>query len=834
MANEAVAQPVPDPLVWESFLWGLLSAVSLNIGSVVGVTCLPRRKVRAMLMSFGGGSLLFALSIELFGHVLSRSEERQENTPVWIMEGSAILGGILFAMLNKVLNVHGADVRKPSTTKGRFMRLRGLLMRRLALRLWKIPFFTELTLDEIKELIQSAMNKERFRTGDIIISHDTRDSAVFFILSGMVRVFVSDQDGAFPASPQALLELREEDMARHHQPLHQHLTVPAAVDALGLPELHEAAAILASDRGSSGSPLPVSSDRQLYSWDLGPDKMFGDMAVLTGTHHDITALALEGTKVLVLPCHEVLHVIDRNLKVRSHVSLCALENMRQLECFQKVPDCVLRSMLGLCRVESFQPGEVVFEGTVTESTSIMSVILGVVEVTLHHDRSRTTLYGSDLLCTEHVRGFGYQAFTATAVEATSVLVVDRWDFDQAVQLGTTKAAPTVPQPHVPGTTDAVKPATVVAVPPKALAGEGRQQGHHQSQPKDGGTVPHVVQVMPVTPATASGPVSCRRNSDGTVVATAPLPGQVGDERPAHSAGSCRPYPAQAWSITAADAAAGGDTGAGGGGATSSVASLGRDMGWEPEEDPDSDYQDRMQFLPSDTVVMEDIPGLVTDQDLEEREQDIAELRAELNTVRSPSKGSSNVSGTKDTACSPEAESNDTSPHPSPGGSAHAAIMVWLGILIDAIPESLVIGILINKSAATGSSHSSPAEAALPFVIGVFLSNLPESMSSSGSMKAHGIQVRNILLMWWTITFLTALGASIGALLFPPGSSEDPSTEFIVSGVEGLAAGAMLTMIAQTMLPEAFEQGGDIVGLSCLAGFLCALTVKLIPFPAGDH
>jgi len=164
---------------------------------------------------------------------------------------------------------------------------------------------------------------------------------------------------------------------------------------------------------------------------------------------------------------------------------------------------------------------------------------------------------------------------------------------------------------------------------------------------------------------------------------------------------------------------------------------------------------------------------------------------------------------------------------NPGtGSQHAAIMVWLGILIDAVPESLVIGILVNKS--TTREDETAAAAALPFVISVFLSNLPEAMSSSGSMKAHGMRVSSILLMWFVTTFLTAIGALIGAVAFPPSTIQDESTTLVVSGVEGLAAGAMLTMIAQTMMPEAFEQGGDIVGLSCLAGFLCAMTVKLIP------
>merc|ERR1711869_99854 len=62
------------------------------------------------------------------------------------------------------------------------------------------------------------------------------------------------------------------------------------------------------------------------------------------------------------------------------------------------------------------------------------------------------------------------------------------------------------------------------------------------------------------------------------------------------------------------------------------------------------------------------------------------------------------------------------------GSAQAAVMIWFGILIDAVPESVVLGVL----ASTASQSS-----LVTFVIGVFLSNLPEAMSSSGTMKAHG-------------------------------------------------------------------------------------------------
>lgn len=155
-------------------------------------------------------------------------------------------------------------------------------------------------------------------------------------------------------------------------------------------------------------------------------------------------------------------------------------------------------------------------------------------------------------------------------------------------------------------------------------------------------------------------------------------------------------------------------------------------------------------------------------------------------------------------------------------------MVWLGILIDAVPESLVIGIIINKTAEEDSADRSgkAAAAALPFVISVFLSNLPESMISSGSMNTNGMRASTITALWIATTLITAIGASIGAVLFPPGSAH--AAELGISSVEGLAAGAMLTMIAQTMMPEAYERGGDVVGFATLAGFLCALSVRLIP------
>ena len=81
-------------------------------------------------------------------------------------------------------------------------------------------------------------------------------------------------------------------------------------------------------------------------------------------------------------------------------------------------------------------------------------------------------------------------------------------------------------------------------------------------------------------------------------------------------------------------------------------------------------------------------------------------------------------------------------------------------------------------------------------------------------------------MWMSLCIMTGIGAVVGAVLFP--SSPQGMMVYFISGIEGLAAGAMLTMIANTMLPEAFEHGGStIAGLSTLIGFIAAICIKLI-------
>lgn len=140
----------------------------------------------------------------------------------------------------------------------------------------------------------------------------------------------------------------------------------------------------------------------------------------------------------------------------------------------------------------------------------------------------------------------------------------------------------------------------------------------------------------------------------------------------------------------------------------------------------------------------------------------------------------------------------------------APLAIWLGILLDGIPESLVIGSSIIHSSISFS-----------LLAGLFLSNYPEALSSSAGMKHQGYSFNRIFWMWMSLCIITGLGAYVGNIFFIGA----PPTLFAV--IEGLAAGAMLTMIAETMLPEAFEKGGSITGIATLMGFLAAIFFKTL-------
>lgn len=140
----------------------------------------------------------------------------------------------------------------------------------------------------------------------------------------------------------------------------------------------------------------------------------------------------------------------------------------------------------------------------------------------------------------------------------------------------------------------------------------------------------------------------------------------------------------------------------------------------------------------------------------------------------------------------------------------APLAIWLGILLDGIPESLVIGASLLHSTVS-----------ISLIAGLFLSNYPEALSSSVGMAENGYSFRKTFGMWSSLMIITGMGALLGNIFFVG------APEFLFSLVEGMAAGAMLTMVAETMLPEAYYKGGAITGFSTLLGFLAVITVRTL-------
>lgn len=146
--------------------------------------------------------------------------------------------------------------------------------------------------------------------------------------------------------------------------------------------------------------------------------------------------------------------------------------------------------------------------------------------------------------------------------------------------------------------------------------------------------------------------------------------------------------------------------------------------------------------------------------------------------------------------------------PKEGADGGSGLAIAVGALLDGIPESIVVGLSLLKGGAVS----------FVAVIAIFLSNIPEGLSSAAGMKRAGRSAGYVFGVWGGIALISGLSSLLGYAVFGHFS------EGVIAATTATAAGAILAMLAGTMIPEAFQEAHEFAGLITVAGFLAALVL----------
>ena len=150
---------------------------------------------------------------------------------------------------------------------------------------------------------------------------------------------------------------------------------------------------------------------------------------------------------------------------------------------------------------------------------------------------------------------------------------------------------------------------------------------------------------------------------------------------------------------------------------------------------------------------------------------------------------------------------DASRPPDPSHSA-AALPIVLGSVLDGIPESAVLGLTLLQSGSIG----------IALLAAVFISNLPEAIAATSDLLLGGWARRKVIVMWIGIALASALAAGLGYFLLDGASAE------VLAFTLAFAGGAILVMLATSMIPEAYERAGRASGLLVTLGFAVAYAI----------
>jgi ZIP family zinc transporter len=152
-------------------------------------------------------------------------------------------------------------------------------------------------------------------------------------------------------------------------------------------------------------------------------------------------------------------------------------------------------------------------------------------------------------------------------------------------------------------------------------------------------------------------------------------------------------------------------------------------------------------------------------------------------------------------------SGDQQPSEREQGGSGAAIAI--GALLDGIPESVVLGLSLLGGGGVG----------VAVLAAIFISNLPEGLSSAAGMKRSGRSATYVFGVWGGIAVASGLAALLGCLLL------EGASPVLIAVITAIAAGAILAMLADTMIPEAFERTRAFTGLIATVGFIVSFAIE---------
>lgn len=150
--------------------------------------------------------------------------------------------------------------------------------------------------------------------------------------------------------------------------------------------------------------------------------------------------------------------------------------------------------------------------------------------------------------------------------------------------------------------------------------------------------------------------------------------------------------------------------------------------------------------------------------------------------------------------------------PSEAEHKGSGLAIALGTVLDSVPESLVIGLSLLGGGRIG----------LGLVTGFFLANVPQGLSSASGMKKAGRSNKYIFSLWISIMLMSGVAAATGYLVL---GSADP---IIPATILAFAAGGVLAMLAESVIPESFADAQPFTGVITVVGFLVAFLIMKAP------